>query len=149
MAKVVKGEDGFRGGLERLVGGYLDEHGIVYHYEPGNVLYQVPARTAKYKPDFILPNGIVLETKGRFVTKDRQKMVLVKDQNPDLDIRFIFSNPNSRISKRSSTTYGMWCDRMGFPYAHVKAVEEWSAWLAEEGTKKTKEAARLLIDDET
>lgn len=145
MAKIVKGDDGFRGGLERLVGDYLSEHSIPFQYEPGNVVYLVPAREAKYKPDFVLNNGIVLETKGRFVTKDRQKMLLIKEQFPDLDIRFIFSNPNNRISKRSSTTYGMWCDRQGFPFAHVKAVDEWSAWLAEEGTEKAKEAAKALI----
>ena len=144
-AKIVQGEDGFRGGLERLVGGYLTDHAIEYRYEPGNILYQVPARDARYKPDFVLANGIILETKGRFVTKDRQKMLLIKQQHPDLDIRFIFSNPNNRISKRSSTTYGMWCDRQGFPYAHVKAVDEWAPWLTEEGSDAAIEAVHALI----
>jgi len=145
-AKIVKGDDGFRGGLERLVGDWLDQHEIPYQYEPGNIRYLVPAREAKYKPDFVLSNGIIIETKGRFVTKDRQKMLMIKSQLPDLDIRFIFSNPNNRISKRSSTTYGMWCDRQGFPYASVKASDEWALWLTEEGNAKAKEAAQKLIE---
>ena len=57
---------------------------------------------------------IIIETKGRFVTADRQKMLLVKEQYPDLDIRFVFSNPNSRISKKSKTTYAHGAKSMAF-----------------------------------
>ncbi len=59
----------------------------------------------------------MVETKGRFLTADRQKHILIKDQHPALDIRFVFSNPNTRISKQSKTTYAMWCETHGFLYA--------------------------------
>lgn len=99
--------------------------GIEPAYETLTLKYERPARTAKYTPDFPLPNGIIIETKGRFVTADRQKHLLVKDQHPKADIRFVFSNPNQRISKTSKTTYAMWCDKHGFRYAAKRIPVEW------------------------
>lgn len=108
---------GWRSGLEEAAAAQLDAAGIDYGYESETIEYTRPAKVHRYKPDFILPNGIIVETKGRFVTADRQKHLLIKADHPDLDIRFVFNNPNSRISKTSKTTYGMWCDKYGFLYA--------------------------------
>lgn len=66
-----------------------------------------------------------METKGRFITEDRKKHLLVKAQHPELDIRFVFSNSRARISKTSATTYGAWCERYGFAYADKKVPEGW------------------------
>ena len=108
---------GFRSGLEEQIAAELAEQGISFEFEPYALGYLIPARSAKYTPDFILPNGVVIETKGRFLTADRKKHLLVREHNPDVDIRFLFTNPNSRISKTSKTTYAMWCDKNGFKYA--------------------------------
>lgn len=120
---------GWRSGLEESLAAQLVEEGILFEYEQHKLTYNVPQRTATYTPDFFITNRsgkqIIIETKGRFVTADRQKMLLVKDQHPDLDIRMVFSNPNTRISKQSKTTYGMWCQRHGFPYAAKVVPEEW------------------------
>ena len=120
---------GWRSGLEKSLAAYLDERNISYEYEEHKVKYTVPERQATYTPDFYVTTRsgklIIIETKGRFVTADRQKMLLVKEQHPDLDIRFVFSNPNSRISKKSKTTYGAWCEKHGFPYAAKVAPERW------------------------
>ena len=35
-----------------------------------------------YTPDFVLPNGIIIETKGRFTVADRRKHLLIKKQHP-------------------------------------------------------------------
>lgn len=94
-------------------------------YESVVILYDKPARTSRYTPDFPLPNGIIIETKGRFVTADRQKHLLVKAQHPDKDIRFVFSNANAKISKQSKTTYAMWCDKNGFKYANKSVPPAW------------------------
>lgn len=121
---------GFRSGLEELVAQQLEQHGVtvVYEDKDSKVTYVEPEKTRKYTPDFILPNGIIIETKGRFVTADRQKHLLIKAQHPELDIRFVFSNSRSRISKLSATTYAMWCEKNGFKYAD-KLIPE--AWLKE------------------
>jgi hypothetical protein len=92
------------------------------------VRFTEPSKARTYTPDFKLPNGIIVETKGRFVTADRQKHLLVKAQHPDLDIRFVFSNSRARISKGSPTSYAMWCDKNGFRYAD-KFIPQ--AWLIE------------------
>ena len=111
--------NGYRSGLEEQVGLELEEMGVPFGFEYQRIEYRIN-RVAKYTPDFSLPNGVLIETKGRFVTADRQKHLLIKEQHPDIDIRFLFVNPNARISKTSKTTYAMWCQKHGFKYA--KAV---------------------------
>jgi len=120
---------GWRSGLEKSLADYLDERNISYEYEEHKLVYTVPERQAIYTPDFYVRTRtgklIIIETKGRFVTADRQKMLLVKEQHPTLDIRFVFSNPKSKISKKSKTTYAAWCEKHGFPYAAKVAPERW------------------------
>ena len=117
--------NGYRSGLEEATAERYANLGISVEYEKYCVSYEVPARTARYTPDFVQPNGIVIETKGRFQTKDRQKHILIKKQFQDLDLRFVFSNPNDRISKQSNTTYADWCEENGFLYAKGTVPGEW------------------------
>lgn len=116
---------GYRSGLEDTIANQLDMMRVKYKYEELKISYTVPESKHKYTPDFQLPNGIIVETKGRFVTADRKKHLLVKQQHPELDIRFVFSNPRCRISKISKTTYADWCDKYGFKYAAKMIPEEW------------------------
>lgn len=120
---------GFRSGLEQRVAAELESAvGKPVPYEQETITYEKPAKKSRYTPDFRLPNGIFVETKGRFVTEDRQKHLAIKAQHPDLDIRFVFSNPNARISKQSATTYASWCEAKGFKYAKGSVP---TAWLKE------------------
>ena len=68
---------------------------------------------SKYTPDFFLQSGVIIECKGFFKPSDRRKMLAVKNQHPELDIRFVFQR-NNTLSKQSKTTYGDWCDKHGF-----------------------------------
>lgn len=120
--------NGWRSGLEEAVGAQLDRLGVPYEYEKLVIKYTPPAKTRRYTPDFVLANGIIIETKGRFLTADRQKHLAIQAEHPDLDIRFVFTNPNARISKTSKTTYALWCETHGFRYA---AREVPTAWLKE------------------
>ena len=114
----------YRSGLEDKIAKELALQGVRFQYEPpGWVPYSRPQ--SKYKPDFLLPNGIIIETKGQFLSSDRSKHKLIKEQHPDLDIRFVFSNSKSRIGKKSKTTYAMWCERNGFLYADKSIPPEW------------------------
>ncbi len=117
--------EGFRSGLEDVVADQIRSMGVEVAYESFKIRYSIPAREAKYTPDFRLPNGIIIETKGRFMSDDRKKHLLVKAQHPELDIRFVFSNPNTRISKGSPTTYAKWCDTNGYKYAAKRIPKEW------------------------
>jgi hypothetical protein len=116
---------GYRSGLEERVARELKAQGITSDYESVVIRYTKPERESKYTPDFPLPNGIIIETKGRFLTADRQKHLLIKKQHPELDIRFVFSNANARISKQSKTTYAAWCEKNGFLYATGSIPVEW------------------------
>jgi hypothetical protein len=116
---------GYRSGLEDTIANQLDMMRVKYKYEELKISYTVPESKHKYTPDFQLPNGIIVETKGRFVTADRKKHLLVKQQHPELDIRFVFSNPRCKISKVSKTTYADWCDKYGFKYSAKMIPEEW------------------------
>ena len=119
---------GYRSGLEDVLASQLERAGLPVRFEVLRVAYQIPSRTAKYTPDFLLPNGIIIEGKGKFESDDRQKHKLVKAQHPDLDIRFVFSRSKSPIRKGSPTTYAMWCEQYGFQFTD-KVIPQ--AWLDE------------------
>ena len=118
---------GYRSGLEETIADQLKKHKVEYEYEnkENTIKYVVPAKDHTYLPDFKLPNGIIVETKGRFVLADRKKHELIKKQHHEKDIRFVFSNSNTKISKRSKTTYGMWCEKLGIPYADKEVPLDW------------------------
>jgi hypothetical protein len=116
---------GYRSGLEEEIDSSLKAVGIDGQYEQHKINYTKPATHHKYTPDFRLPNGIFVETKGRFVVADRKKHLLIKEQHPELDIRFLFQNANNRISKKSKTTYADWCNKHGFLYAEKEIPKEW------------------------
>jgi hypothetical protein len=116
---------GFRSGLEEKVGQQLENLGITVEYEAQKIKYIEPAKNRTYTPDFVLPNGVIIETKGRFVTADRKKHIWIKEQYPNLDIRFVFQNPNARIYKGAKTRYCDWCDKNKFKYAKGMIPEEW------------------------
>ena len=116
---------GFKSGLEETISQQIESQGIKVEYETEKVPYIIPASNHTYSPDFKLPNGIRVETKGRFVAADRKKHLLVKEQNPNMDIRFVFSNSKNKISKKSKTTYGDWCEKNGYKYADKIIPIEW------------------------
>jgi len=124
-SKWVARKYGFKSGLEENISTQIESKGIDVQYESEKIPYIVPASQHTYNPDFRLPNGIIVETKGRFVAADRKKHQLVKEQHPELDIRFVFSNSKNKISKNSKTTYGMWCEKNGYKYADKEIPEEW------------------------
>ena len=115
---------GYRSGLEERVSKELEEAGVKYEYETQKIKYRVE-EDRTYTPDFILTNGIIVETKGRFTTADRKKHLLIQKQHPKLDIRFVFQNSRAKLYKGSKTTYAQWCDKWGFMYADKSIPEEW------------------------
>jgi hypothetical protein len=123
---------GYRSGLEVAVARQLEKAGVPFEYETTKIHYRVD-EVRSYRPDYVLPNGIIVETKGRFVVADRKKHLLIKKQHPHLDIRFVFTNSKAKINKGSKTTYGMWCEKHGFQYADKLIPKEW----LDEHTKDT------------
>ena len=116
---------GWRSGLEEDVAKALTSAGVPFTYEEMKIKYIKPASEHQYTPDFVLDNGIIVETKGRFLIADRKKHMLIKRQQPHLDIRFIFSNSSQKLNKGSRTTYAQWCVKNGFEYADKTIPEHW------------------------
>ena len=108
-------KNGYRSGLEHKIAQYLLKCKSNFDYESIKIEWEdLCYRT--YTPDFILANGIIIETKGRFIATDRRKHLAIKKQHPKLDIRFVFSNSKTKIGKKSKTTYAKWCELKGFKY---------------------------------
>lgn len=119
-------KNGYRSGLEESIANQLSKNNILFKYEDKDkkIEYTKPQTNHKYTPDFPFEN-IIIETKGRFVTEDRAKHLLIKKQHPNLDIRFIFSNSKAKISKVSKTTYADWCIKNGFKFADKEIPKDW------------------------
>ena len=115
---------GYRSGLEQDTAKFLKKRRIGFTYEEMKIKWIDP-KIKTYTPDFVLDNGIIIETKGRFISPDRAKHLAVRDQYPELDIRFVFTNSKSKLYKGSKTTYGMWCNKYDFKYADRYIPEAW------------------------
>ena len=79
----------YRSGLEEEAAAFLKSRQKKVEYEKLKIEWEDLAYR-KYTPDFILPNGILIESKGLFTPVDRRKHLLIKKQHPKLDIRFVF-----------------------------------------------------------
>ena len=113
----------FRSKLEERVADLLSNLGVSYEYESIKIPYVIQHT---YTPDFALPNGIWLETKGYWDSKDRKKILEVIKQNPTVDLRMVFQAPYNTISKKSKTTYAKWCERHNIPWTSFTNIPlEW------------------------
>lgn len=124
-AKGIRKVGAFRSGLEDKVAKQLEAKGIKAEYEMWKIPYVVPASNHTYRPDFILPNGIIVETKGLWEADDRKKHLLIREQYPELDIRLVFSSSRTKIYKGSPTSYGEFCEKKGIPFADKLIPTEW------------------------
>ena len=123
---------GYRSGLEHKISMALDTIKYEYEYESIKIEWEDLAYRT-YTPDFILNNGIIIETKGRFLTIDRRKHLCIQKQHPKLDIRFVFTNSRSKLSKGAKSTYAEWCIKNNFRYYDRIIPED---WLKEKGKNK-------------
>lgn len=125
-------QEGFRNKLEKSGAKQLTEAGVYWEYEKELIPFVVPERISKYKPDFVIGTDkkIYLEFKGwPFEADDRQKMILVRDQHPEKDIRIVFSSCDQKIYGGSKTTVGEWASEHNFKWAGGGIVPE--EWLEE------------------
>ena len=116
---------GFRSGLENDMIKELEGYDIDPNYEGKKLEYIIPESKHQSTPDFPVSPHIVIETKGRWVVEDRQKMLLLIKQYPEIDFRMIFYNANQKIKKGSKTSYADWCDKKGIKWANKHIPREW------------------------
>jgi hypothetical protein len=104
----------YRSRLEERLARWFELNGKTFEYETVRLPYTL---SAVYTPDFVLPNGVILEAKGYFKPEDRRKMLAIKQQHPDVDIRLVFQAPKNTLTKDSKTTYADWAEKNGFLWA--------------------------------
>jgi len=134
MARSNVRKSGKRSGFEEKVGKQLDDAGMEYTYETYSYEYEAPlrknrsrclecgstslVREAWYTPDFFLKNGKIIEAKGRFTAANRRLILAVRECHPELEENLLmFFMRDNKIHKSSDTTYSMWCEANGVPYA--------------------------------
>jgi hypothetical protein len=127
MGRRIKKINGYRSKFENSIGTQLSEHKINPKkiYETTVIDYIKPQTNHTYTVDFALPNGILVEAKGRWVLEDRKKHMLIREQHPELDIRFVFMNSKGKIRKGSKTTYADFCDKHGILWSDKIIPIEW------------------------
>lgn len=106
----------YRSGLEESVAEQLKASHTNFEYETFKIKYTVPSKVHTYTPDFVIHTScgvILVETKGIWDAQDRYKHLLIKQQHPELDIRFVFQNSKAKIRKGSKTTYADICNGAG------------------------------------
>lgn len=148
-----KQPDGFRSGLESVNARFMQTHGVDFEYETRRIYYTVPRRLASYTADFVLANGIIIETKGLFDAEDRAKHLLIKEQYPDLDVRFVFSRSATTLTKvfkivdgaklrrENPSTYASWCQKHGFMFSDKTPPLDWLTAPVNEKSLAALEAA--------
>ena len=107
----------------------LDELGVRYDYEAYKLNYfvRVPGaycaecggrevyKQGWYLPDFWLPDyGLLVETKGRFTSRDRAKIQAVVEAHPDERLIMVFMSDN-KLAKQSTTRYSEWTAKKSIP----------------------------------
>jgi hypothetical protein len=113
----------FRSKFEERVAENLNSRKIPFKYEDVKLEYTVPSVKRKYTPDFSI-GEMLIEVKGLFDYDSRMKMLLVKEQHPDRDIRLLFMR-DQPIRKGSETRYSDWCTTHGFKFAFKELPKEW------------------------
>lgn len=123
--KAGAGANAYRSGLEDNIAKQLGGKGLPVHFESYFLNYIKPQTGHKYTPDFVLHNGIIIESKGLFDVEDRKKHLLIKEQHPELDIRFVFSRSATKLYKGAKSTYADWCLKNGFKFADKLIPADW------------------------
>ena len=114
----------YKSRFEKRFASDLKQRRIVFDYEKHKFSYQ--PKIKNYTPDFYMPEfDLFVETKGFFNVADRVKHLLIKEQHPDVDIRFVFMNARNKIYKGSKTTYADWCNKHDFRWAEGAIPTEW------------------------
>lgn len=110
----------------------LKENEATYEYEVTKIPYTVPASDHKYTVDWTLTNNILIETKGYLSDhQERTKYVLIKQQHPDLDLRFVFDSPN-KLCGGTKYTHASWATKYNFMWCGVKDIDIIQSWIKEQ-----------------
>jgi len=112
----------YKSGFERQIAANLAMRKVKFSYEELRLPYTLHGT---YSPDFVIASsGIIVEAKGFLDRDSKRKMIAVKQQHPDLDIRFLFQQADKKM-QGSKKTHGEWATKNGFKFAEGEIPDEW------------------------
>lgn len=124
-----------RSKLEQRFEEILKDFNVLYEYEITKVPYIIPESNHTYTVDWTVGNGLLLETKGFLADHaERKKYILIKEQHPNIDLRFVFQDPNKQCGGMK-TTHAQWAEKNGFKYCSVRDTEQLKNWITEDHAK--------------
>lgn len=107
-----------RNKFEKKLNNQLKKSKIRFNYESLRIPYIL---SFNYIPDWhVIPRpgcSFIIEGKGWLRPEDKRKLIAVKRQHPDLDIRIVFQSRNKK--------YIRWAEKYGFKYAVGSIPSEW------------------------
>jgi hypothetical protein len=111
-----------KSGFERTLVANMKSRGLRFNYESTKIPYVL---NREYNPDFeMIDHGFFIEAKGLLDRESKAKMLAVKQQHPEIDIRFVFMNADKKIPG-SKQTHAQWAERNGFIWANGTIPEDW------------------------
>jgi predicted nuclease of restriction endonuclease-like RecB superfamily len=114
MKKLLKNT---RNKFEKRISLQLKRAKVLFKYESERIPYVL---AGYYVPDFCIETisgKVYIETKGYFRPEAKRKMVAVKKQHPEKDIRIVFYS-RSAANER-------WAIKHGFKYAFETIPRDW------------------------
>lgn len=106
--------------------------GATIEYEPEKLVYTI---TAEYTPDFVITfkdgSKLYIEAKGngrQFDQAVKKKMLAIKEQHPDKDIRIIFYSDGKIGPTRKNGTFlrqSDWAKKNGYKFSIKEIPEDW------------------------
>lgn len=121
-----------RSKLEVQFESLLKDFEVQYDYEITKIPYIVPESKHTYLVDWTVLNGLLVETKGYLADHtERKKYILIKEQHPELDLRFVFQDPNKKCGGMK-TTHAQWADKCGFKWCSIKDTEQLKNWITKD-----------------
>ena len=136
MKRSKKLASGYRSKFEERTAAQLKKEKIKFLYEVSAFIYYLKVSGTcnicggtdvqaahLYTPDFKMSN-LWIETKGKFTSKDRTKMIAVKEQHTKLDVRLLFM-ANNKLFPKSKTRYLDWAEQHGYKAAVGVIPKEW------------------------
>lgn len=112
-----------KGNFEKQIVGDLLNTSVPFSYEPHKIPYTL---SLNYIPDLYLSDkNLYIELKGVLDATTKQKMIAVKNQHPDKDIRIVFQRASNKLHPKSKLTYGDWAEKNGFIWADKRIPSDW------------------------
>lgn len=106
-----------RNKFEKRINRQLKRAKVRFGYETDRIQYVL---VRSYIPDFIIETDCgrrYVECKGWLRPEDKSKLLAVKAQVPNIDLRILFYARNKKNIK--------WAEKHGFVYAFEKIPKEW------------------------